>query len=45
MSTKIGMASTLKKTEMLLVVEKGIRGEIVYAIYQYATANNKYMKD
>ena len=34
-----------KKTEMLLVVEKGIRGEIVYAIYQYATANNKYMKD
>ena len=45
----------LKKTEvklelltdidMLLMVEKGIRGGICHAIHQYAKANNKYMKD
>ena len=29
---------------MLLIVEKGIRGEICYAIHQYAKANSKYMK-
>ena len=30
---------------MLLMVEKGIRGGICYAIYRrYVTANNKYMK-
>ena len=29
---------------MLLIVEKGIRGGISHAIYQYAKANNKYMK-
>ena len=29
---------------MLLVVEKGIRGGICNAIYQYAKANNKNMK-
>ena len=29
---------------MLLMVEKGIRGEICHAIHQYAKANNKYMK-
>ena len=28
---------------MLLMVEKGIRGRICYVIYQFATANNKYM--
>ena len=30
---------------MLLMVEKCIRGEISPAIYCYARANNKYMKD
>ena len=30
---------------MLLMAEKGIRGEICHAIHQYATANNKYMKE
>ena len=45
----------LKKTEveleliadpdMLLMVEKGIRGGICLAILRYAKANNKYMKD
>ena len=30
---------------MLLTVEKGIRGEICHAIYRYAKANNKYIKD
>ena len=45
----------LKKTEakldlvtdvdMLLMVEKGITGGIFHAIYRYAKANNKYMKN
>ena len=30
---------------MLLMVEKGIRGEICHAIHRYAKANNKYMKN
>ena len=30
---------------MLLMVEKGIRGGICHAIYKYAEANNKYMKN
>ena len=29
---------------MLLMVEKGIRGEICHAIHRYVKANNKYMK-
>ena len=43
----------LKKTEvklklltninMLLMIEKGIRGEITHAIHRYAEAYNKYM--
>ena len=31
--------------DMLLIVEKGIRGMICHAIHRYAKANNKYMKD
>ena len=30
---------------MLLMVEKGIRGEMCYAIHRYAKANKKYIKD
>ena len=30
---------------MLLTVEKGIGGGIGHSIYQYPTANNKYIKD
>ena len=29
----------------MLMVKKGIRGWICYAIHWYAKANNKYMKD
>ena len=49
------MASLFKKTavklelltdnDMLLMVEKGIRGGICHAIHRYAKANNKYMKN
>ena len=49
------MASAFKNTkvkldlltdiDMLLMVEKSIRGGICNAIYQYAKANNKHMKD
>ena len=31
--------------DILLMVEKGIRGGICNSIHQYAKANNKYMKD
>ena len=31
--------------EMLLMVEKGIRGGICHSIHRYAKANNKYMKN
>ena len=47
--------TALKKTEgklelstdidMLLIVEKGLRGGICHSIHWYAKANNKYMKD
>ena len=30
---------------MLLTVQKGIRGWTCHSIYQYAKANNKYVKD
>ena len=49
------MASSLKKTnikldlltdiDMLLMVEKGLRGGICHSVYKYAKANYKYMKD
>ena len=49
------MASSFKKNkvkldlltdiDMLLIVEKCIRGGICHSIYRYAKANNKYMKD
>ena len=35
----------LTESDMLLIVEKGIRGEICHSIYRYAKANNKYTKD
>ena len=31
--------------DMLLMVEKGIRGEICHPIHRYAKANNKFMKN
>ena len=49
------MASSFKKTkvklgsltdiDMLLMIEKGIRGGTCHSIYRYAKANEKYMKD
>ena len=49
------MASSFKKTkvkldlltdmDMLLIVEKGIRGGICHSIFRYAKANNKYLKN
>ena len=51
----LALQAFLKKTEvklelltnidMLLMVEKGIRGGIYHAIHRYAKANNKYMKN
>ena len=35
----------LRNVDMLLIVKKGIRGGICYAIHRYAKANNKYMKN
>ena len=35
----------LTDVDMLLMVEKGIRGGICHAILRYAKANNKYVKD
>ena len=35
----------LTNIDMLLMVEKGIRGEICQAIHRHAKVNNKYMKN
>ena len=35
----------LKKFNMLLMVEEGIRGGMCHVAYRYAKANNKYMKN
>ena len=35
----------LTDTDMLLMLEKGIRGGICHPIYRYVKANNEYMKD
>ena len=35
----------LTDINMLLMVEKGIKGGICHSVYQYVKANNKYMKD
>ena len=36
---------SLRDIDMLLMVEKDIRGGICHTIYMYARANNKYMKN
>ena len=35
----------LTDIDMLLMVEKGIRGGMCHSIYGYGKANNKYMKE
>ena len=40
-----GKLEFLTKNDMLLMVEKGIRGGICHAIHRYAKANNKYMNN
>ena len=35
----------LTDNDMLLIVEKGIRGGIFHVVHRYVKANNKCMKD
>ena len=35
----------LTDIDILLMVEKGIRGRMCHSVYWYVKANNKYMKD
>ena len=35
----------LTNNDMLIMVEKGIRGRVCHAIHRYAKASNKYMKN
>ena len=54
-ATGLALKACLKKTrvklelltdiDMLLIVEKGIRGRICHSIHRYTKANNKYMKN
>ena len=43
-NTKVKL-DLLTDIDMLLMVEKGIRGEICHSIYRYVNTNNKYMED
>ena len=43
-NTKVKL-DLLTDINMLLMVEKGIRGRICHSIYQYAKANKKYIKN
>ena len=42
--TKV-MWDILTDIDMLIMVQKGIRGGICHSIYQYEKGNKKYMKD
>ena len=43
-NTKVKLGLSVD-TDVLLMVEKGIRGGICHSIHQYVKSNNKYMKD